>query len=170
MPPADTSLREQMHTLYSDHHGWLKGWMRRRTGCSEQAADLAQDTFLRAYTSRQLAEIEEPRAFLTTLARRVLHSFWRRQQLEQAWRDALAALPEEYVPSTEELVLVHEALATIDRALQGLPAPVRRVFLLHRLEGLTQARIAEETALSLATVERHMRRAYLHCLAEVAHG
>ncbi|MDD3484875.1 sigma factor, partial [Azovibrio restrictus] len=33
--------------LYRDHHGWLQGWLRRRLGNAHEAADLAQDTFLR---------------------------------------------------------------------------------------------------------------------------
>ena len=33
--------------LYSDHHGWLVGWLRRRLGNPCDAADLAQDTFVR---------------------------------------------------------------------------------------------------------------------------
>ncbi|MBV8624203.1 MAG: RNA polymerase subunit sigma, partial [Herbaspirillum sp.] len=35
-----------IEALYCDHHSWLQGWLRRRLGNSEQAADLAQDTFL----------------------------------------------------------------------------------------------------------------------------
>lgn len=33
--------------LYSDHHGWLVGWLRRRLGNPCDAADLDQDTFVR---------------------------------------------------------------------------------------------------------------------------
>ncbi|MDU5679729.1 sigma factor, partial [Pseudomonas aeruginosa] len=45
MPPADASLHDAVSHLYQDHHGWLQGWLRRRLGCAENAADLAQDTF-----------------------------------------------------------------------------------------------------------------------------
>ncbi|WP_049298462.1 sigma factor, partial [Pseudomonas aeruginosa] len=47
MPPADASLHDAVSHLYQDHHGWLQGWLRRRLGCAENAADLAQDTFAR---------------------------------------------------------------------------------------------------------------------------
>ncbi|MGY1952592.1 sigma factor-like helix-turn-helix DNA-binding protein [Pseudomonas pergaminensis] len=33
--------------LYQAHHSWLRGWLSRRTGCREHAADLAQETFVR---------------------------------------------------------------------------------------------------------------------------
>ena len=38
---------QQLHQLYSAHHGWLTAWLRRRLGCSHNAADFAQDTFMR---------------------------------------------------------------------------------------------------------------------------
>ncbi|WZB75780.1 sigma factor [Achromobacter insuavis] len=41
-----------LKTLYAEHHGWLRSWLRRKLGCPEQAADLAQDTFLRVLTSK----------------------------------------------------------------------------------------------------------------------
>lgn len=67
-----------VHTLYSHHHGWLQAWLRRRLGCADDAADLAQDTFMRllgrpvqALAPEALAPeaLREPRAYLTTLAR-----------------------------------------------------------------------------------------------------
>ena len=71
MPPADASLHDAVSHLYQDHHGWLQGWLRRRLGCAENAADLAQDTFVKVLVSRQAARIDEPRAFLTTIPARV---------------------------------------------------------------------------------------------------
>lgn len=46
MPP------QSLETLYADHHGWLRGWLGRRLGNSSDAADLAQDTFLRLLRRR----------------------------------------------------------------------------------------------------------------------
>ncbi len=54
MPPADASLHDAVSHLYQDHHGWLQGWLRRRLGCAENAADLAQDTFARLLASRRV--------------------------------------------------------------------------------------------------------------------
>ena len=45
---------------------------------------------------------------------------------------------------------------------------MRQIFILSRLEGLTQPMIAQQLDVSLATVERDLRRAFLHCLAESA--
>ncbi|VFR44871.1 hypothetical protein BER2_4156 [plant metagenome] len=34
-------VRQQIENLYTDHHGWLLAWLRRRVGCGHRAADLA---------------------------------------------------------------------------------------------------------------------------------
>jgi RNA polymerase sigma-70 factor (ECF subfamily) len=148
---------------YASHHAWLVVWLQRKMGCPHGAADLAQDTFVRVLTAREVDQVAEPRAFLTTLAKRALFSHWRRRELEQAYLQALAGLPQATAPSTEDLALLHEALQAIDQALNGLPAKVKRAFLLHRLDEMTHVQIASDMGISVATVERYMKRAYLHC-------
>lgn len=97
-----------------------------------------------------------------------MFSFWRRKRLEQSYLDSLAQQPDCFTPSEEDLALVREALESIDRLLNGLPERVRQTFILSRLEGLSQPAIAQQLGVSLATVERDLRRAFLHCLAESA--
>ena len=155
-----------LHRLYSEHNSWLKGWLRVRLGNAADASDLAQDTFLRAFDAQQLERIEQPRAYLSTVARRLLCSLWRRRKLEQAYLDQLADMPQGYAPSAEDIALVREAIEAIDHALEGLPSRVRRAFLLNRLESMPQQAIATLLGVSLATVERDLRRAYLHCLSQ----
>lgn len=127
------------------------------------ADDLAQDVFVRTINSPELGQIAEPRAFLTTLAKCVLCNFWRRQELEQAYLQALQELPETLLPSAEELALINETIAQIDALLNGLSLKVRHAFLLNRLEGMTHVEIAASMSLSVATIERYIKQALLHC-------
>ncbi|TPE71046.1 RNA polymerase subunit sigma, partial [Burkholderia pseudomallei] len=79
------------------------------------------------------------RAFLTTVAQRVLYNHWRRERLERAYLDALAQWPEAVAPSPETRAVLFETLVEVDRMLDGLPAVVRRAFLLAQLDGMTHA-------------------------------
>jgi RNA polymerase sigma-70 factor (ECF subfamily) len=150
-------------TLYHDHHGWLHGWLRRKLGCSQSAADLAQDTFLRLLNRSEPLQIQESRAFLTTVAKSVLSNHFRRQKLERAYLEALAALPEVQTPSLEEQAILLETLIELDRLLDGLAAPLRKAFLWSQVEGLGQMEIAERLGVSLATVKRYIVKAGMHC-------
>ena len=149
--------------LYHGHHHWLSGWLRRRLADVEQAADLAQDTFVRVLLSRDVGAIQEPRAFLTTVARRVLANHYRRAEIERAWLETLASLPEPVAPSPETRLMVLETLCELDRLLDGLPAVVRRTFLLSQLDGLGYAEIGTRLGISVSTVKRHMSRAAMQC-------
>jgi len=152
-----------MHTLYRDHHGWLERWLISKLGCSHRAADLAQDTFMRLLAKDDLPGLHEPRAFLTTVAKRVMSNQWRREQLEQAYLEALAHQPERFALSPEEQALVMETLLQVDRLLDGLPVVVRRVFLHVQLDGMSHADVARALNISISTVKRHLRRAALRC-------
>lgn len=151
--------------LYRSHHGWLHGWLRRKLGCSDKAADLAHDTFLRVLARRPTSALEQPRAYLGTIARGLLIDHWRRRELEQAWLDTLATLPQPQLPSLEERAILLETLHAIDRMLDGLKPAVRQAFLWAQLEGLSCPRIAERLGVSLATAERYVAQALRHCYA-----
>ena len=158
-------LADPLTELYSDHHGWLQGWLRRRLGCSHQAADLAQDTFVRLIVSGRLPAPDSSRAYLTQIAKGLMVDLYRRRQLEQAYLDALSHLPEPQVPSAEERALVVETLLRIDALLRQLPAPVREAFLLSQFDGLTYSEIATRLAISPATVRKYMLKAATACYA-----
>lgn len=157
--PAPSSA----HALYSDHHGWLHAWLSKRLGSSNDAADLAHDTFVRILARDQIASMREPRAFLMTVAQGLLSNMLRRRKVEHAYLDALAALPARKHPDPESCALVLEALLEIDRLLDGLPHRAKQIFLMAQVDGMTQAAIAQELHLSLPTVRRDLIRAIDHC-------
>lgn len=159
------STSRTVESIYSEHHGWLQGWLRRKLGNASDAADLAQDTFIRLLASRQGVAIQEPRAYLTTVAKGILVNWYQRQALERAYLDALQMLPEPEVPSPEQQLIIFETLCEIDRLLDALPPAVKRAFLLSQLEGLTYERIAELLGVSLITIKRYMKQAFLQCLS-----
>ncbi|MFO6419037.1 sigma-70 family RNA polymerase sigma factor [Hylemonella sp. W303a] len=159
-------LQQEVHALYSEHHPWLQGWLRRKLGGDTfDAADLAQDVFMRLLLRREPAQAREPRAFLATIAHGLVVEHWRRRELELAWLETLAALPEPQAPSPETRLVLLEALIEIDRVLDTLKPPVRSAFLLAQLDGLTCPQIATRLGVSLATVERYIAKALRACYA-----
>ena len=158
LPPA-----HPVESLYHAHHSWLTGWLRRKLGCPQNAADLAQDTFMRLLTARETPAPGEPRAFLTVVAKRVLFNHYRRQDLERAYLEALAQMPEHVAPSEEDRAIILQTLLELDQLLDGLPKQVKRAFLLAQLDGLTYAQIGAQLGISIATVKRHLTKAAMRC-------
>jgi len=142
--------------------------MHRKLGCWHRSADLAHDTFMRLLAREEAPSILEPRAFLTTVAQRVLANHWRRDKLEQAYLGALASRPPELVPSAEERAILLETLQEIAELLDGLPVAVKRAFLMAQLEGMSQTEIAAALKISVTTVKRHLVRAGTQCYFAMA--
>jgi RNA polymerase sigma factor (sigma-70 family) len=161
---SDQASSLNVEGLYCEHHGWLQGWLRRRIGNAFDAADLAHDTFVRVLAGGEPpGGLIEPRAFLTTVAQRVLANHWRREKLERAYLDALAHAPQTLQLSPEDRAVLLEALLEIDRLLDGLSPIVKRAFLLTQLDGLKHAEVAEVLGISITTVKRYIVKAGEQC-------
>ncbi|MEB0205811.1 sigma-70 family RNA polymerase sigma factor [Pseudomonas sp. CCC3.1] len=161
-PPFQTAISD----LYCEHHGWLFGWLRRKLGCAHNAADLAQDTFARILNAREsVATLREPRAFLSTTARRLIIDQVRRKQIENAYLQELALTTEalEGFQSPEQILTTLQALEHIAFMLEGMHDNVRQAFVLYYLDGLTQSEIARHLGLSDRTVRKYLIQALLHC-------
>ena len=160
----------QFTQLYSDHHSWLHGWLRKKLGCSQRAADLAHDAFIRVLTLAEPQHLKEPRAFLTTTATRLLIDGARRRKLEHAYLEALAVNTDESAtPSPEAIHTALQALEKIVQMLEGLPAKPREAFLLNRLDGLTYNEIAKVLGVSASMVKQYMASVLVHCY-KALHG
>lgn len=152
--------------LYCAHHGWLHRWLDRKLGNASDAADLAHDTFMRLLTRQTAGNLgAEPRALLTHIAKGLMIDNWRRQEVERAYLETIAYLPEQHVPSPETRWLILEALYRIEAMLRDLPEKTRQAFLMSQIDGLTYQQIALALGVSLISVKRYMREAFLACLS-----
>ncbi len=164
MSSVDHQHQQAIHTLYADHHRWLCGWLRKRLGCVDHAADMAQDTFIRVLTQRKAPELREPRAYLSTIARSLMIDMFRRRTVEQAYLETLASRPEAEDISPETRFLIIETLLEIDQILNGLGPRTRQIFLMAQLDGLSYVEIGRQLQVSVNTVKKHAVRALMHCL------
>lgn len=158
-----TARNHVLHQLFGDHHGWLLGRLRARLGCVEDAADMAAETFAQVVAAPDPQAIREPRALLTTIAKRLVFASWRRRDLERAYLDALAQQPYAYEPSAQEQAQALQALSALDTLLEGLSPIGRSAFLYSQLEGLTYAEIGVRLGISAPRVHQYVVKALGLC-------
>ena len=155
---------DPLATLYRNHHGWLQGWLRRRLGCAADAADLAQDAFLRLLASpRQFNSPPEARGYLRSMANGLCIDLWRRREVEQAWLQTLACRPEALEPSPEQRALIVETLLEIGDMLGRLPQKAAAAFVMALVDGLPYREIAAQLGVSERMVKKYMAQAMLQC-------
>ncbi len=152
--------------LYRQHHRWLNHWLRKRVASHADAEELVQETFLRvlyAQSGLQADGLHEPRAYLATVANRLVANFYRRQSIEQAYAQALASMPVDVAPSPETQALIKEALLELDHMLDGLGPKAKQAFLLAQFENMPYAEIALRLNVSLRSVKYYIARALTQC-------
>ncbi len=140
--------------------------MRRRLGNAADAADLAHDTFFRLLTRSSIpgfGSFVEARAYLRTIGGGLCVDLWRRREVEQAWSEALAALPEPAAPSPEHQAIVIETLLEIGRMLGRLSQKAARAFVMAQVDGVPYRDIAAELAVSERMVKKYIAQAMLQC-------
>ena len=180
----DTSTRERpdisgqpgspavsFEAFYRVEHARVFGYFRRKVG-RDDAADLTQEAFILLYGSGKLAELEYPRAYLT----RIAHNIWLNRIRQQKRRGILYPFDEACdaptAPEQERWLEARDLRRAYWRALRPLSRKTRRIFLMHRLRGMTYQGIADELGMSCKAVEKRIGRALARCrrVAAPRHG
>ena len=166
MSATNYSIPPTVEVLYGDHHGWLQGWLQRRLGSGADAADLAQDTFVRLLSKAsapRFGSAGEARAYLRTVGGALCVDLWRRREVEQAWLQTLAALPEALAPSPEQQAIVVETLLEVGRMLGRLSEKAASAFVMAQVDGMPYREIAASLEVSERMVKKYIAQAMLQC-------
>ncbi len=165
MRVARLSPIDRLTRYLSDARAELVRFAARR-GAGHRAEDVVQDTWLRLRERADPAEWREPRAVLFTTAANLATDEHRRDLRHARLGDAVAAEAAGTAAPGPERVL--EGRARVERlaaVLDAVAPACRDAFLMNRLEGLTHRQIARRLGVSTKTVQRHIERALLACIA-----
>ncbi len=141
------------------HEPALRAWLSHRRIAGLEIDDIVQETYARLITVESVEGITNARNYMFQAAYSVMVSHVRRSKIVpfQAVSDleqlgaAADYSPEDQTADRDELHRLAKAIAT-------LPGKVRDVFVLRRVDGLSQRDVAHKLGLSESTVEKHMSR------------
>lgn len=154
--------------FYRAQHDRLFHFFRRKVG-REEAPDLVQEAFTCVLRSAAFDRLENPNGYLMRTACNLVINrarTWHRKggilyPLDES-RDA------PHAPEQEWRIEARELRPAYRRALLALPRRTRRIFLMHRLKGMSYRAIASELGIGDKGVEYHMMRALARCRKAVA--
>ena len=165
--PDHTSAKAELDARF---RASLVAYFMRRTGSSQEAEDLTQETFARLIGSNTFDKAEEAQAFVFRVASTLLRDRARAatrlrrhptQSLDTvAGADFEPRLVEGLDP--ERVLIGKENLAEVLASLDELGERSKNIFILFRLEGMKQKEIAAIYGISVSTVEKHVMAAVLH--------
>lgn len=149
--------------FYRSQNRRLFHYFRRRVG-REDAPDLVQQAFTGMLRCGAFERVENPEAYLFRSARNLVinqaREKKRRPNVIYPFDDErdCPALPEQ-----EQRIEAVELRRIFRRTLRAMPRRTRRVFLMHRLRGMTYRQISERLGIGEKGVEYHMMRALARC-------
>ena len=162
--PDPLALRNAvLGSEFKRSYGWLTASMHRLVGSRNDAEDLAASTFTELAALDDVRHIRQPRALLTTIARRLTFEFWRRRDLERAYLAELSLRPESHGASAEEICMTVEEIVRIDAALAKLSRKAREAFILSQFEDMGYAEIALRLDVSVSMVRKYVAQALAAC-------
>jgi RNA polymerase sigma-70 factor (ECF subfamily) len=160
---------------YLENEVALKRYLRRFIRSREAADDLAQEAFLRAFAAESQRVIETPKAFLFKISKNLALNELARQsamaieplgdsESQEVLEDGNQAAVDDVVDSRERIRL-------LARAIAALPPQCAKVFILRKMQGMSQKEIAVRLNISVRTVENHVAVGLSRCRAYMrAHG
>lgn len=150
-----------MGALDGDFRKPLERYFRRQGLSEADAQDYTQETMTRILGKGGVASLANPQGYVFSVASNLLRDRARRRRTRAV--DAHVTVDDTDLvsdqPSPHRQLVAHQELARVREAILALPDKPRRVFVLHRFEGLTYPEIAELMGLSRSSVEKYMMTA-----------
>jgi RNA polymerase sigma-70 factor (ECF subfamily) len=134
-----------------------------------------QDLYVKLAALEPDAPVQNNAAFLYRMGSNLMLDRLRQQQRstlrDSEWRDANATFVDDEAVTDErpadEVLASRQRLARMLAAVEELPDHTRRAFRLHKLDGLSQAEVAEALGVSRSSVEKYISAALRHLLLRI---
>lgn len=140
------------------HEAALRGWLRRKCVLGVEVDDIVQETYAILAALDSVDEIRNPRSYAFQTAHSLILAHIRRSKIvsiRSASDLELQSAPAD-IPSPERTAQDRDELAHVAKVLEDLPSHVRDVFVLRRVQGLSQREIARQLGITENSVEKRV--------------
>lgn len=165
----DSRPKLSVKDVIDRYHHSLLSFLRQRVRISENAADVAQETYVRMLQYEGSREVRSPSSLLFRIAINVANDLGRAEQVrhvnEQCSIDDFDLESDQ--PTPERELAAAQSLDNLYQVIQQLPPKCRRVFILSRVHCMTYPQIAKHCGISVKMVEKHISHALAVCLENV---
>ena len=147
--------------LFHQFHDQLFRFVVYRVQDPDTAEDITQETFLRVWKKRK--SLQPEKSFFSLIARistNLCHDHFRYNEVRIKNKDRIPNFGKSHFDNPEEVTQGKEIEQIIRRLVHSkLPEKCRIIFILSRIEGLSNREISFELGLSIRTVENQIYRA-----------
>jgi RNA polymerase sigma-70 factor (ECF subfamily) len=149
----------EVERLFREHNATLLRFIAARVGSTQEAREIAQESYVQLLRLSGPGAISYLRAFLFKTAANLVTDRLRQRDRR---RNVASMGDMDFVPfelSPERLVASEQAMTTLRAAVEELPPRCRQVFLLHRVHELSTEEIATRLGIGERMARRYLARA-----------
>jgi RNA polymerase sigma factor (sigma-70 family) len=165
------SKKTLVERLFAQHGGALQAFLHRRVRRHPDAAELAQEVYLRMLRIADLETIRNPEAYLYTVASNLAKEHARRTRKDSAALDVDDPLVQEQLaelPAMAGELDTEQRVARLREVLQQLPPKCHAAVILQYWHGLSYEEIAQRLGVSTHMVKKYLSQALVHCRRRMA--
>ncbi len=152
--------QEEFKKLFEMHFAQVRNYVFYRSGNTDVATDIAQETFLKIWEKQKTIQSEKVKGLLFKIAGDLFVSHYRKEK--RSFEFFKHFIFDEDGHSPEEILAFKELEENYKNALGEMPEKQRTVFLMSRMESLKYREIAEVLGISAKAVEKRMKGALAH--------
>ena len=152
--------QEEFKNLFEMHFVPVRNYVFYRSGNTDVATDIAQETFLKIWEKQNSIQPEKVKGLLFKIAGDLFVSHYRKEK--RSFQFFNHYLFEEKGDSPEDILAFNQLKETYEKALVKMPEKQRTVFLMSRVENLKYHEIALMSSISIKAVEKRMKGALAH--------
>jgi RNA polymerase sigma factor (sigma-70 family) len=165
------SKKTLVERLFAEHGGALKAFFYRRVRRQQEAADLAQEVYLRLLRVPDVDSIRNPEAYLFTVANNLVKEHGLRERHMNAALDIEEPAVQEQLadlPGFGALLDTEARVKRLRQVLKELPTKCQAAVALQYWQGLSYEEIGRQLDISPHMVKKYLSRALAHCRRRMA--
>ena len=156
---ADDNIKQEVTEWYDRYSDSIFSYIYVMVRDYQQAEDLTQDTFLKAYKKHHLFEKRaEPKTWLFSVARNITIDYMRKQKPINLLKE-LFYTTKDATPSPQDVMEIRESSQELYRALDDIKPPYREVIILRKLKGFSTKETSDVLNWSESKVKSTLHRA-----------
>lgn len=163
--------RTLVERLFVEHGGAVRAFLYRRVRAHPQAAELAQEVYVRMLRAPETGEIRNPEAYLFAVASNLAREFVQREPRAASVLDIDDPQVQEQLaelPAFAGQLDAEQRIRRLREVLQQLSPKCRAAVVLQYWHGMRYEEIAQRLGVSTHMVKKYLSQALAHCRRRMA--
>lgn len=149
----------EFKNLFDKHYNSIKSFIFYKIGDIDLAEDIAQETFVKFWESKEKVIPETAKTYLYTIANNLMLNHIKHGKVVLQFEQKQYKKDGEVETNPEYKMELEEFQKTLDKTINMIPEKSRTVFLMNRIDGLTYNEISERLNVSVKAIEKRMSKA-----------